>query len=82
MLQSREIQKKEQTARKDLENFRARRNAFERDQRIAVETREFDNNEHAARKELGNFRTKSKPLEREQGISKETREVEIRSNSL
>ena len=55
MKKFRELQKKEQTARKRLE-----RNRLEK----------FKTREQTARKELERFRTRSKPLERDYRISK------------
>ena len=64
--ETREIENNEQTARKELENCRARsrRQRLENFE-ISKEIREFENKKHAARKELENFKTKSKPLERD-----------------
>ena len=55
---------KEQTARKELENFRRRSRPLEGDWGISTETREIHSKEQAARKELENFRRRSNPLER------------------
>ena len=58
---TRGVEIKEQTARKELENFRTRSKPFEGDLRISTkETREIENKEQTARKDSGR---RSKPPE-------------------
>ena len=54
----------EQTARKEVGDFRTRSKPLERDKRISKEARGFENKEQTARKELENLRRRSKPLEK------------------
>ena len=55
---TREVEKKEQTVRKKLENFRTRSKPRWKG------TIEIEDKEHTARKRLESLKTRSKPLER------------------
>ena len=60
--ETREIENKEQTSRKEFEN--KEQAASEQGANRSIETKEFECKEQTARKELEKFRTRSKPIER------------------
>ena len=79
---TKEIQRNEQAARKELENFRTRSKPLERDssirkrlENLKAKNKLLEKKEQAARKRLGHLNTRGKPLERiwrisEQGASR------------
>ena len=69
MKETREIESKEKSARKEPDSIRSRSKPLERNRRVSEEAAQRSKETRESRKRLENLKTRSKPLERNERIS-------------